>query len=295
MEFYRESPGPILLEHGIEFFLENKPIGITTPMHMHPSIECIFVKHGLFDIQVEYKRIHAAPGDLILIQSNALHTIENIGDGMGLYYVLKISLSLVFSMFNPSSIDYIASFLRIRDDDIYHFPSDTQPTEIRQLWQAMIREYDAGEASFFAMQRLLAGEFLLSCARFSRHASHSANDRSGEFNERSVRLISESLIYINENFATPLTAAGCASLVHLSYNHYAKLFRAMTGKTFKEYLTDLRMAHAYNMLVSSSLSIYEIGTACGYDNFSYFIAEFKRKYHCPPGQFRKKISAPKNQ
>ncbi len=288
MEFIRETPPPILAEHGIEFFFESKPTGITAHLHIHPAIEFIYVKQGLFHIEVEKQTIRASAGDLILFHSNAIHMIENIGVGTGQYYVLKISPSLLFEMLHKSSIPYIQSFFRSRNEDACHFPRESRPPQIDRLWAAMIAEYDAGEPTFFAMQRLLACEFLLTCARLLPAPHDVPHDRAREISERSVRLISDSINYINANFSAPLTAAGCASLAHLSYNHYAKLFRAVTGKTFKEYLTDLRMARAYHLILSSAQPIYEIAAACGYDNYSYFIVEFKKMYGCTPGQLRRR-------
>ncbi len=287
MELIRETPPPILAEYGIEFFLESGRSGITAQMHIHPAIEFIYIHQGCFRVEVEKQSITASCGDLVLFRSNAIHMIENIGDGMGLYFVLKISPSLLFEMLHKSSFSHIHPFLRTRSKDICYLPHSDQPPEIRRLWTAMIAEYDANDPTFFAMQRLLACEFLLTCARLMLREDPPEGDPAPALNEQSVRLISESINYINENFASPLTAAGCASLAHLSYNHYAKLFRAVTGKTFKEYLTDLRMARAYNRILSSSEPIYDIAASCGYDNYSYFIVEFKKIYQCTPGQFRK--------
>ncbi len=289
MEPFREIPAPILEEYGIEFFQENKPVGIAAHLHIHPAIEFIYIKQGFFDIEVENRRISAHPGDLVLFPSNALHMIENVGDGSGFYHVLKISPTLLFEMFHRSSISHMQPFFNSRSEAICHLPAGNQSPEIRRLWASMIAEYEAQESTFYAMQRLLACEFLLICARLSVYTPEPIEDQARKINERSVRIISDSIHYINANFASPLTATGCASLAHLSYNHYAKLFRAVTGKTFKEYLTDLRMARAYNMILSSAKPIYEIAAACGYDNLSYFIAEFKKKNARSPGQFRKSM------
>ncbi len=287
MELIHETPPPILTEHGIEFFLETTHPGTNVHLHTHPAIEFIYIKQGLFHIDAEGRRFCGEAGDLLLFHANTIHMLQNIGDGNGLYYVLKMSPTFLFGMFHKSSIAYIHPFLKRRNEDPCFFPCASLPLEIHRLWQAMIAEYEANEPSFFAMQRLLSCEFLLTCARLLLYTGDGSEDHSPRLSERTVRLISDSIHYIHENLAAPLTASGCASLAHLSYNHYAKLFHAVTGKTFKQYLTDLRMARAYNMTRSSSSPISEIAMACGYENFSYFIAEFKKAHGCTPGRLRK--------
>ncbi len=288
MEIIRESPPPILEEYGIEFFEEIKPVGITAHLHIHPAMEFIYIKQGLFHIEVEKKSLSAHPGDLVLLHSNAVHMIENTGAGVGTYYVLKISPGLILEMFQKNSIPYIHPFFNSRSGDVCILSHADHSPRLKELWDIMIAEYEAAEPTFFAMQRLLACEFLLTCARLLIQPPKATDPPVPAVSERWVRVISESIDHINEQVASPLTAADCASRAHLSYNHYAKLFRAVTGKTFKEYLIDLRMARAYNMVLFSTLPVYEIAAACGYDNFSYFIAEFKKKYGLPPGRFRKK-------
>ncbi len=282
-----ENPPPILAEHGIEFFPVEKSVGITARMHIHSAVEFIYIKQGLFRIEVEHCPAHAHPGDIILFPSNAIHMIENIGDGIGLYYVLKMSPSFLFQMFHKSGIPYILPFFKSRNEELDYLSKGLQTPQIQHIWQSMIREFEDHEPSFYAMQRLLACEFLLSYARIAIQNPASSLCISPEVNERATRLISESINYINDHYALPLTANQCADLVHVSYSYYAKLFRSVVGKSFKEYLTDLRMAIAYNMLLSSTSRISDVAEACGYDNFSNFIVAFKKNYSCTPGDLRR--------
>ncbi len=290
MEAVLEKPPLFLSEYGIEFFImSNKNVGFTAQKHMHPAVEFIYVKDGQFEIVAEQQNISAFPGDMVLFRSNTVHSLKKVSEGIGEYYVLKLSPTFLFSMFQKSSIGHILPFLNSCSEANCFYPSDCQPEAIRSLWASMIKEFDANEPSFFAMQRLLACEFILSCARHLKIETSEFSYNAVGLNEPNFRLISESINYINENFASSLTAAGCAAKANLSYSHYAKLFHAVIGRSFKEYLTDLRMVNAYNMLLSSSMSVSDVAIACGYEHFSHFIAEFKKKYGATPGQFRKNI------
>ena len=62
------------------------------------------------------------------------------------------------------------------------------------------------------------------------------------------------------------------------------------GKTFKEYLTGVRLAKAHNILISTSLPITDVAVACGYSNLSYFISEYRKAYGKTPRDARKEFS-----
>jgi AraC-like DNA-binding protein len=76
-------------------------------------------------------------------------------------------------------------------------------------------------------------------------------------------------------------------MLHISYGYFAKLFKAVIGKTFKEYLFDVRMSHAHNLLITSSNSVTEIASICGYDNLSYFVSEYKKTFGRTPKAVQK--------
>ncbi len=67
----------------------------------------------------------------------------------------------------------------------------------------------------------------------------------------------------------------------------AKLFRTITGKSFKEYLTAIRLAKAYNILIATDLPITDVALSCGYNNHTYFTAEYKKYYGKTPTETRK--------
>ena len=61
------------------------------------------------------------------------------------------------------------------------------------------------------------------------------------------------------------------------------------GKSFKELVLEERLNEAARLLGDSKLSVEEIIHAVGYENQSYFHREFKKKYGCSPGRYRKSV------
>ncbi len=289
MELIHETPPYELTEYGIEFFImHNSADGIAVLKHIHPAIEVIYITKGSFEITVDNHFDIAVPGDMVLFRSNAVHSIKNAVLGEeGSYYVLKLSPTFLFTMFQKNSIDCLLPFLKSGSKDKCFYKSDSLPDTIKNVWQSMLTEYQEKRGTFYAMQRLYACQLILNCSRHLELGLTEGLRGMSGLSEANFCRIYDSVNYINENYELPLTAMECAKLENLSYSHYAKLFRRVVGKSFKEYLIGLRMAKAYNMLLSSSASVLDVAVNCGYENFSHFIAEFKRKYGCTPGNFRR--------
>ena len=66
----------------------------------------------------------------------------------------------------------------------------------------------------------------------------------------------------------------------------SRSFKAMTGKTIKEYVTDLRISHAKDLLTQTPFPISEVAAACGYQNPLFFSRMFKQVTGVSPTEWR---------
>ena len=66
-----------------------------------------------------------------------------------------------------------------------------------------------------------------------------------------------------------------------------QMFHQETGMSFFQYLNDFRLESCAAQLKRTSKSVTEIAFENGFDNISYFIRQFKKKYSCTPLSFRR--------
>ncbi len=70
----------------------------------------------------------------------------------------------------------------------------------------------------------------------------------------------------------------------VSGEYLRRLFRTYTGKTPMEYLRDIRLHHARELLFLEKMNVTETAYACGFNDPRYFARVFRKKYGVPPSQ-----------
>lgn len=105
----------------------------------------------------------------------------------------------------------------------------------------------------------------------------------------SIAMVSQAKVYLQAHFQDPkLTLEMVSKQVNVSTNYFSFLFKQVVGQSFVSYLTDLRMNHAKQLLLSSDYRSYEISYRCGYENATYFSTLFKKYFGVSPKEYRKK-------
>lgn len=94
-------------------------------------------------------------------------------------------------------------------------------------------------------------------------------------------------IYINEHYQIDLSLTELSERYHIGFTYASSLFKKHIGKNFSEYISDLRMKKAVQLMSHSSLSIEEICFQVGYNDYYYFNRIFKKYYGMPPFKYRK--------
>lgn len=99
--------------------------------------------------------------------------------------------------------------------------------------------------------------------------------------------IKNAVIHIHRHFKEPISLSEVASVANLSEHYFCEMFKNAMGRGFTEYLTELRLRYAENLLKSSSDTVTEICFSSGFNSFSGFFRAFKKRYGVSPKEFRK--------
>ena len=73
----------------------------------------------------------------------------------------------------------------------------------------------------------------------------------------------------------------------LSPSHFSRLFKAVTGSSYTEYITAVRLQHAKILLEIGEISISEVANKVGISNASYLSALLKKHFGITPTQIKR--------
>jgi AraC family L-rhamnose operon transcriptional activator RhaR len=93
---------------------------------------------------------------------------------------------------------------------------------------------------------------------------------------------------IEKDLARMWTLPQLATSVHLDPSYLGRLFRRHLGETPFEYIARRRMERAASLLLSTSLSVTEIGAQTGVEPPSYFARRFRQHFACSASNYRRK-------
>ncbi|HHV10531.1 MAG TPA: response regulator [Clostridiales bacterium] len=95
-------------------------------------------------------------------------------------------------------------------------------------------------------------------------------------------------IYLQHNYQRDLSVEFVSSLFYMNRSYCSHLFRVRTGQKFVDYLNQIRIDKAKELLVHTDKKMYHIAKAVGYDNAKYFFRVFKKLTGSTPERYREK-------
>jgi transcriptional regulator GlxA family with amidase domain len=102
------------------------------------------------------------------------------------------------------------------------------------------------------------------------------------------RRLELALDFIRSNYQQPLRLAQIARAACLSTHHFLRLFKSVYDMTPHQYLTQVRLERAHELLVTTDRSITEICFDVGFESPTSFSTLFRRNFGESPLQFRQR-------
>ena len=92
--------------------------------------------------------------------------------------------------------------------------------------------------------------------------------------------------YINNNYQRHIALEDLAALVHTNPSYISQIFKKELGITFSEYLRNIRIKKAKELLLNDKINISEIASAVGFPDQNYFCKIFRQVVGSSPRTFR---------
>lgn len=255
--------------------------------HEHDFFEMIYVLSGSCTNYYEDTEENLKAGDLCLIAPGVVHGIHVVRDDSIIINIL-IRCSTFMDIFYNTVRDktQISSFfvgnLYSREKIRYLLFRTEDDLVIRNYILDMYKEQkDCDEYSDRIICSILTLFFVELTRRHGEHLSIPDNTR--EKTEEQSAMLS----YMIANCST-VTLKELAEKFHFSVPYCSKLIKSISGKTFSNLLTEIRLRQGEQLLLGSQLSVEDISARVGYKNPESFIRAFRRLYQETPSQYRRK-------
>lgn len=105
-------------------------------------------------------------------------------------------------------------------------------------------------------------------------------------NEKSSSIIHAAKEYIKENYSKDISLDEVSRVVNISPYYFSKLFKEETKEGFIEYLTNIRINQAKELLSKNEFSMKEICSMVGYSDPNYFSRSFKKNVGVTPTEYK---------
>lgn len=252
--------------------------------HWHGEAQITYVTEGEFICHVGSDKLRLRPGDIIFINSRALHQIIPTQRSSGKLYAYLWRPELLGrpggDLYKNCIEPLITSPLRYAFFSTEHEQNRQIQTALRAIAKAM-----TDRLPFFEMHvcNQLARIWLRIC---EQSAGGTAELILREKDEEKVKL---AMAYIQSHYAEKLSLEEIAKAALTNRSELCRCFRRVLDLSPNEFILQYRLSRALSLLEDPERRIADIAISCGFCSPSHFGSHFARHLGCTPLQYRKSI------
>lgn len=264
------------MNKSFEYAYVSLPPDKQIPIHSQNSweVSCIITGEGtrlLGDVSEEF-----SSGETVLIPPGMIHHWYFTNDGSDIENVTILFdnefLKNVKSCF-PELSDMMEHLMSLKKAVI--FTGETR----RKIYFIMLRmRTESAERRIFSLAEIL---MLIAEDKTGRKIANSKRLSKTEIRYSQIRS------YVNCNYYREITLDEISRFSGMNKTAFCAYFKAQTGKTFVEYLNQIRLKIAAELLKCTDQTVSDIASQVGISDMSYFCRLFKKTFGFTPSEFRK--------
>lgn len=241
-------------------------------LHFHNGYELIFVTNGAVTYEIDSTQSKVKAPAIILLNPFEQHKITEESENYE-RTVLVLNADLLEQNLSPR----LTAMLKCRPVGFSHTvkPKDDVFRSMQVILGSI--ENEIGQDNLFCQQ------YILNCVYNLLILMYRAQESNTRFSPR----MAEIQAFIDANYAEIDGVQSVAQEFCLSASHFSRVFKEYSGYSPVEYLKNIRLYHAQQLLLHSDYSVNEISLKVGFRETNNFIKQFKNQFNITPAQFRK--------
>ena len=231
--------------------------------HWHEHLELHFIADGTATFRCGNENINLKKNDCLIINGNTLHQWLSSEPCDSFCIILQASLL---------------------KDNFVVFESHINDERVAELMKLIYSEYKSnGAAREFSVKGYT---YLLLAHLISNYSCDSMSELRYKQHSSRLDTLNNSLKYIEKHYREPITTKFLADMSHISEGHFCHIFKETFGKTAKEYINEVRINKACDLIKTTDMTIFEIAFYCGFTDANYFSRIFKKYKSTTPTSIR---------
>ncbi|MFD2034188.1 AraC family transcriptional regulator [Belliella marina] len=258
-------------------------------LHQHPQWQLTLILEGKGQLMVGDYLGRFGPGDMFLFSSNMPHVFrsdpeyfEPESEKQSLGYTLFFD----FEALGKSMVE-VEEFVGLQ-----HWLSQTKGCfSVLGKEQKKIRGELMQFSEIQGLDKMLTALGILKNLQVSDELhllNHLIPQR--DYTETEGKRMGQVMSFILTQSQNAISLNEVAAVAHLSKEAFCRFFKERTGKTFTEFLAQVRVHQACQLLQDSEMPISQIAYQCGFQNLSYFNRAFKKIQGESPKEFRGRVA-----
>ncbi|SDN20776.1 AraC-like ligand binding domain-containing protein [Paenibacillus sp. yr247] len=246
----------------------------------------VYIQEGTCCFSVDHQKYMFQAGQFCLVQPGSLLSLEGLTNTItpyihfDLYYNAERENSFPT---RPGQIDLSAylNLLQPTINDIYgiQMPVHVRPSNPLKLKETLFQVIEQAELQDPLIQlktQHLVTEIIISLLETYYQGTQTP-----------THTFDWIISYFSHHLSEPISLESMANRANLSISRFSIMFKQRYGLSPHQYLINMRVNHAKELLTNTDLSQESITLYCGFADLHHFSKTFKKRTGCTPGEYRK--------
>ncbi|MFZ5945609.1 MAG: helix-turn-helix domain-containing protein [Bacillota bacterium] len=252
------------------------PLTLYPDQHTHDSYEFLIPYVNMPSVKLGTGVINAEKNKVLPINSGVPHGPGKVMSGIH-FLALEFEKNFMEEM----------AYLLLGSKELYYAPKSIPfSTELQLLCSMFMKENRKRQTGYHLTLDNISRLIAVTLLRASQIKKEAGNSRYSPEKREVLKVIE----YINERYDSFFTLEELAVHAGFHPSYLVRAFKLQTGKTPYEYLQDVRIEHAKDLLKRQDLKITDVCYQVGFNNQSHFATLFKNKVGISPSYYRKIVS-----
>ncbi len=253
-------------------------------LSIHEAFEMVYIKSGEGQFEIGDQAVTVGSNDIVIIKPHQHHKLDVISD-VGCDFIV-----LYFKFMNQSnhamsetSLEDFINFVSGKESGAFIKLKVSQKNDIIILLNRILKEKSSDQLGSELLDYLMLMElFVLISRALKAEWENSIKNKSPKIKE----LMHSAIQFVLNNYEREISITDIAKYVFLSPSYFTRAFKEETGLSPMQYLLNVRIKRACELLEETDLRVGEIAHSVGFSNQQRFNDMFKKQTSMTPMQYR---------